>query len=91
MKKNFIASGCFIGSEIKKTKNTLYIQKNKLEKIFLNKFFIEDFELIYCTDAKDISLKSEQKFSVMIYYKNGQRSLLELNAKFYNLLLKELS
>ena len=91
MKINFVSSGNFSSCKIKKSKKFIYIQNKNLEKIYLTNFFIDGFELIYYTDSENIKNDSKQKYSVMIYFKTGQKSLLELNKKFYNLLVKELS
>lgn len=91
MSKNLVISGYYIGSKIKKSNNTLYIQNKKSENIYLTKSQIKSFELIYYSDLKNIKYKSKQNYSVLITLKEEIKILLDLNNHFYNILLNELS
>lgn len=91
MSKNLVISGYYIGSKIKKSNNTLYIQNKKSENIYLTKSQIKSFELIYYSDSKNFKYKSKQNYSVLITLKEGIKILLDLNNHFYNILLNELS
>lgn len=91
MSKNLVISGYYIGSKIKKSNNTLYIQNKKSENIYLTKSQIKSYELIYYSDLKNFKYKSKQNYSVLITLKEGIKILLDLNNHFYNILLNELS